>query len=328
MSDRPADPPTAPLKIVLPGGSGQVGAALVRHFAAAGHEVVVLSRSPGKTNGAARVVGWDGKTVGDWAGELDGADAVVNLAGRSVNCRYHAANRAAILDSRLDSTRAVGEAIVACDEPPRAWLNSSTATIYPHTTEPPGNTEADPTGNRPDPPDTWAFSFDVASRWEEAANAFLPRLDRTRLVLMRSAIVMNPDPGSAFSVFLGLVKARLGGRQGGGRQFVSWIHEYDFAAAVDRLIADESLSGPVNLASPNPLPNADFMAALRKAAGVKFGLPATAAMIEAGAVFLRTESELVLKSRRVIPGKLADAGFTFQFPEWPAAARELVGRHG
>ena len=128
-------------------------------------------------------------------------------------------------------------------------------------------------------------------------------------------------------MFLGLVKARLGGRQGDGRQFVSWIHEYDFAAAVDRLIADESLSGPVNLASPNPLPNADFLAALRKAAGVRFGLPATAAMIEAGAVFLRTESELVLKSRRVVPGKLADAGFAFRFPEWPAAARELVGRH-
>ena len=315
------------MKILLPGGSGQVGGVLARHFAAAGHEVVTLSRSPGSSKDRPdRTVGWDGKTVGDWKEELDGADVVVNLAGRSVNCRYHAANRAAILDSRLDSTRALGEAITKCENPPRVWLQSSTATIYPHTVDPPGNTEADPIGNRPDPPDTWAFSFDVAKRWEEAATAFEPNLDRTRLVLMRSAIVMNPDPGSAFGVFRGLVKARLGGRQGDGTQFVSWIHEADFCAAVDRLIADESLSGPVNLAAPNPLPNAAFMAAVREACGVRFGLPATAAMIELGAVFLRTESELVLKSRRVLPGKLADAGFTFRFPEWPAAARDLAGR--
>ena len=320
---------STPMKIILPGGSGQVGGVLARHLVATGHDVVTLSRSPGSaTEHPGRVVGWDGKTVDDWKQELDGADAVVNLAGRSVNCRYHAANRAAILNSRLDSTQAIGEALQACESPPPVWLQSSTATIYPHTIDPPGNTEADRVGNRPDPPDTWAFSFDVASRWEAAATAFESKLDRTRLVLMRSAIVMNPDPGSAFGVFRGLVKARLGGRQGDGTQFVSWIHEADFCAAVDRLIADDSLRGPVNLAAPNPLSNAQFMAALREACGVRFGLPATAAMIELGAVFLRTESELVLKSRRVLPGKLTDAGFTFRFPEWPAAARDLAGRAG
>ena len=316
------------MKILLPGGSGQIGAVLARRFAAAGHEVVVFTRSPQRAPaGPARVVGWDGRTVGDWAQELDGADAVINLAGRSVNCRYHAANRAAILNSRLDSTRALGEAFVACQNPPPVWLQSSTATIYPHTTEPPGNTEADPIGNRPNPPDTWAFSFDVASRWEETAESFRPQLEATRLVLMRTAIVMSPDRGGAFEVFYNLVKARLGGRQGSGQQFVSWIHDADLYAAVDRLIADETLAGPVNLAAPNPLPNAAFMAALREAAGVRFGLPATAGMIELGAVALRTESELVLKSRRVIPGKLADAGFTFQYPDWPAAARDLVARY-
>ena len=316
------------MKLLLPGGSGQVGGVLARHFSAAGHEVVTLSRSPESVrNHPGRVVGWDAKTVGDWRAELDGADAVVNLAGRSVNCRYHAANRAAILDSRLDSTRAVGEALAACPNPPRVWLQSSTATIYPHTTEPPGNTEADRVGNRPDPPDTWAFSFDVAQRWEAAATDFAPKLPSTRLVLMRSAMVMSPDRGGVFDVLLGLVKARLGGRQGDGAQFVSWIHDADFCAAAERLIADDGLSGPVNLASPNPLPNAAFMAALREAAGVRFGLPATAAMIELGALFLRTESELLLKSRRVIPGKLTEAGFAFRFPEWPAAARDLVERH-
>ncbi|NNJ25246.1 TIGR01777 family oxidoreductase [Alienimonas chondri] len=315
------------MKILLPGGCGQVGTVLARHFVQSGHEVVALSRSPQAARGyPARVVGWDGATLGDWTKELADAEVVINLAGRSVNCRYHAQNRAAILNSRLDSTRVLGEALAACPSPPRVWLNSSTATIYPHTVDPPGNTEADPIGNKPDPPDTWAFSFDVANRWEEAAIAFKPQLDRTRLVLLRTAIVMNPDRGSAFAVFRNLVKARLGGRQGDGSQYVSWIHDADLCAAVDRLIADDSFAGPVNLAAPNPLPNAAFMAALREACGVRIGLPATAAMIELGTLFMRSESELVLKSRRVIPAKLTNAGFTFQFPEWPAAARELVQR--
>ncbi|MFH5806492.1 TIGR01777 family oxidoreductase [Alienimonas sp. DA493] len=316
------------MKILLPGGRGQIGSVLARHFVGAGHEVVVLSRSAGAADGRpGRVVEWDGRTVGAWAKELDGADAIVNLAGRSVNCRYTPANRRAILDSRLDSTRAVGEALAACPNPPRVWLQSSTATIYPHTLEPPGHTEADPIGNRPNPPDTWAFSFDVAKRWEETAKSFEPKLNRTRLVLMRTAIVMSPDRGGAFGVFYNLVKARLGGRQGSGEQYVSWIHDADFCAAVDQLIADDAFAGPVNLAAPNPLPNGAFMAALRDACGVRFGLPATAAMLELGTFFMRSESELVLKSRRVIPGKLAAAGFEFQYPEWPAAARDLAERY-
>lgn len=315
------------MKILLPGGRGQVGTVLARHFTAAGHDVVALSRSAAGAGGyPGRVAPWDGATVGDWAVELADADVLINLAGRSVNCRYGPKNRAAILNSRLDSTRALGEALRACPTPPRVWLQSSTATIYPHTVDGQANTEADPIGNKPDPPDTWAFSFDVASRWEAAATAFEPDLGDTRLVLMRTAIVMNADPGSAFAVFRGLVKARLGGRNGSGKQFVSWIHEADLCRAVDRLIADETLSGPVNLAAPNPLPNAEFLAALRAACGVRFGLPATAGMIELGAVFLRTESELVLKSRRVVPAKLTDAGFTFRFPEWPAAAADLCER--
>ena len=316
------------MKIVLPGGSGQIGGVLARHFAAAGREPVILSRSP-RSDAPFRTVTWDGATVGDWANELEGAAAVVNLAGRTVNCRYHAENRRQILESRVDSTRAVGEAILKCENPPPVWLNSSTATIYPHTGGPPAeaNAEDSPVGNRDGVPDTWRFSFDVARRWEEAATDFLPKLAGTRLVLMRSAMVMSPDRGGVFDVLRGLVKARLGGTQGPGDQYVSWIHDADFRAAADRLIEDETLSGPVNLASPHPLPNRAFMAALRDAACVRFGLPATRLMLEAGAVALRTESELILKSRRVAPGKLADAGFDFRFPEWPAAARELCERY-
>jgi uncharacterized protein len=143
---------------------------------------------------------------------------------------------------------------------------------------------------------------------------------------MRSAMVMSPDRGGVFDTLRTLVRRGLGGRAGSGRQYVSWIHDADFAAAIRLLIADEALAGPVNLASPNPLPYADFMAALRAAEGVPFGLPATNWMLELGAWAMRTETELVLKSRRVVPGALLDAGFEFTFPEWPAAARDLVAR--
>ena len=317
------------MKILLPGGSGQVGGVLARRFAAAGREPVILSRSV-KPDAAFRTVRWDGATVGDWAAELDGAGAVVNLAGRTVNCRYHAENRRQIFQSRLDSTRAVGEAILQCENPPPVWLNSSTATIYPDTGGPPAeaNTEDSPVGNRPNAPDKWRFSYEVARQWEEAATDFGPKLSRTRLVLMRSAMVMSPDRGGVFDVLRGLVKARLGGAQGPGAQYISWIHDGDFGAAVDRLIADESFAGPVNLCAPNPVPNHEFMKELRRAAGVRFGLPATTPMLEAGAIVLRTESELILKSRRVIPGKLAAAGFDFAFPDWPAAAEDLCARFG
>ena len=316
------------MRILLPGGRGQIGTLLARHFAAAGHEPVILSRSTKPAAGGVRAVQWDGAAVGDWAAEFEGAGAVINLAGRTVNCRYTSENRRQIFASRLDSTRAVGEAILGCESPPPVWLNSGTATIYPHTEGPPAaaNDETSEIGNRPGAPDTWRFSFQVAKQWEDAADAFLPKLQNTRLVILRSAMVMSPDPGGVFDVLRGLVRARLGGTQGPGTQYVSWVHERDFCAAVDRLIADGGFTGPVNLCAPNPLPNKDFMRALRDACGVSFGLPATRWMLELGAVALRTESELILKSRRVVPGKLAAAGFAFQYPDWPAAARELCQR--
>jgi NAD dependent epimerase/dehydratase family enzyme len=179
-------------------------------------------------------------------------------------------------------------------------------------------------GNEPNAPDTWNFSIKVAKDWEEAFLS-IPT-PRTRKVALRSAITFNPDPGSVFEVLSRLVRIGLGGANGSGHQFVSWIHEIDFIQAVELLIADESFAGIVNLASPNPLSNRDFMCALREAWGQPIGIPAPAWMIEIGCFLMRTESELVLKSRRVIPRRLLDAGFHFQFPEWPAAARDLVSR--
>jgi uncharacterized protein (TIGR01777 family) len=299
------------MKIVLAGGSGQIGAILMRAFA--GDEVVVLSRSGD--------VRWDGRTLGPWASALEGADALVNLAGRSVDCRYTAANRRAIMDSRLESTFVLREALERAASPPRVWLQSSTATIYADTYGEANAEDGVLGGSEPDLPDTWRFSLDVARAWEAAASGA-----PTRVVLLRSAMVMSPDRGGVFDTLYGLVRRGLGGRAASGRQFVSWIHDRDFAAAIRLLIARQGVSGPVNLAAPNPLPYADFMRALRSAARMPVGLPATRWMLELGAFFMRTETELVLKSRRVVPGRLLAEGFEFSFPEWPEAARELVAR--
>jgi uncharacterized protein (TIGR01777 family) len=311
------------MKIVLPGGTGQVGGMLARELLARGHEVVILSR--GGQGGAARTVSWDGRTVGAWARELDGADVVINLAGRSVNCRYTPENLRQMMDSRVDSTRAVGQAIAQARSPPRVWLQMSTATIYAHRFDAP-NDEATGRigGDEPEAPSYWRRSIDIAKAWEATQQeASTPR---TRKVTLRTGMVMSPDPGGVFEVLLRLVRFRLGGASASGRQFMSWIHDRDFVRATRFLIDREDLQGPVNLVAPNPLPQAEFMKELRAAAGVGLGLPAMKWMLEIGALFLRTDTELLLKSRRVVPGRLLEAGFAFDFPDWPSAARNLVER--
>lgn len=308
------------MKIVIPGGSGQVGTILARAFAKDGHEVVVLARHGFVASWAVGL--WDGKTVGYWAKEIDGADVVVNLAGRNVNCRYNAENRREIMESRIESTKVVGEAIAAASRPPKIWLQASTATIYAHRYDAPNNELTGIIGGKEDhAPATWKFSIDVATAWEQAANdADTPN---TRKVLMRSAMTMSPDRDGIFDVLLGLLRKGLGGTSGDGRQYISWIHERDFINAVYWLIEHDELSGPVNLSAPNPLPNKEFMRILRDAWGAPVGLPAATWMLELGAVLMRTETELVLKSRRVIPTRLIESGFEFEFPHWEQAAHDL-----
>ncbi len=311
------------MKIVIPGGSGQVGTLLARAFHAGGHEVCVLSRTPGDLPWAA--IFWDGEMLGDWCKAIDGADVVINLAGRSVNCRYNAANRHEIMRSRVNSTRAIAAAIASAWHPPRVWLQASTATIYAHRFDAPNDEISGIVGgDEPGAPDSWRFSIKVAQAWENAAME-IPT-PRTRLVLMRSAMTMSPARGGIFDTLLGLTRCGLGGRAGNGRQYISWIHEADFIRAVHWLVEHESLHGPVNIAAPEPLPNAEFMRILRAAHRMPFGLPAAEWMLEIGARLLRTETELILKSRRVIPRLLLDSGFTFQFPHWNAAARDLCQR--
>ena len=309
------------MKLVLAGGAGHLGTLLARAFHGRGDDVVVLSRRPSAARW--RVVSWDGATIGPWARELDAADVVVNLAGRSVNCRYTPANRREILESRLQSTRVLGEAIGAAARPPALWLQSSTATIYEHRYDA-SNDELTGRigGNEPGVPETWRFSIDVATSWERAwREAETPA---TRKVALRTAIVMFPDRGGAFDVLLGLVRRGLGGTSGDGRQYVSWIHHADFVRAISWIIDHPDIDGIVNLAAPAPLPNVAFMRAIREAWGTRIGLPSPAWLLEIGAIFLRTETELVLKSRRVVSTRLAAADFTFEWTDWPAAARDLV----
>lgn len=308
------------MRLVICGGTGQVGALLRRRAAARGDDVVILSRTPRSGETA-----WDGRTLGPWASAIDGADVVINLAGRSVNCRYTNENLRAMMDSRVDSTRVLGEAIARAKTPPSTWLQMSTATIYAHRFDAP-NDEVDGIlgGSEPGVPGYWGFSVEIAKAWERAQlDAPTPH---TRKVQLRTAMVMSPDRGGIFDVMASMARWGLGGSVGGGAQYVSWIHEEDFCAALDFLVEHRELEGPVNLAAPNPLPYRDFMKALRDAVRAPFGLPATRWMAEIGAFFLRTDTELLLKSRRVVPRRLREAGFGFVYEAWADASRELAVR--
>jgi uncharacterized protein len=313
---------TKPLRVVIPGGSGHLGALIARHFDRRGHCVTVLSRSPRAAPW--RVALWDGENFGPWIGELDKADVLINLAGRSVDCRYNAAHRREILHSRVKSTRILGEAIRSLANPPRLWMNASTATVYRHSLDRAMRESGEQGGKERGVASTWEFSVEVAKAWE--ASFFGAHNPSTRKVALRSAMVMGTGRGGPFEIFLRLVRLGLGGSAGAGTQFMSWVHESDFVRTLEYLIGNEDIDGVVNVAAPNPLPNNDFMRTLRAAWGRSFGMPAQEWMLELAAVFLRTETELILKSRRVVPGRLLDRGFQFEFPEWAAAAADLVRR--
>jgi uncharacterized protein len=314
------------LRIVIPGGSGQVGRMLARFFQEQGHRVTVLTRGPYTAEW--QTVHWDGQTLGPWVETLEDADVCIHLSGRSVNCRATARNCRELYDSRIGPTRLLHQAFASLANPPRLWMNASTATIYRHaldramdeTTGEIGGNELISAHRRA--PEKWNWTVQLAKDWEAAF--FETKTPRTRKIALRTSLVFGPEPGSIFAVFSNLVRVGLGGTQGNGRQYVSWIHEADFARAVEFLIGHEEIEGPVNLAAPNPLPNREFMADLREAWEMPNGLPAPAPLLAMGMFLLRTEPELVLKSRYVVPGRLLDAGFAFEFPAWPAAAQDLV----
>lgn len=311
------------MRIVIPGGSGHVGRLLSRHFHEHGHDVTVLSRSPEPAPW--KTAAWDGRTLGAWAETLEGCDVCINLAGRSVNCRYTARHRAEIYNSRIDSTRVLGEAIAGLHKPPRVWLNASTATIYRHALDRAmGEATGELGGGEPGAPETWNFSIRVATDWE--ATFFAASAPRTRKVAMRSAVIMGTEPGAPLALLSQLVRLGAGGANGSGQQYVSWVHPADFMRAVEWLIVQETIDGTVNIAAPNPLPNRDFMRVLREAWGRRIGLPSSAWMLEIAAFAMRTETELILKSRRVVPERLLASGFRFEFQEWSEAAKNLAAQ--
>src|SRR5438128_2474787 len=295
-------------RIIIAGGSGFIGRLLTDRLVSGNNDVIVLTRSPGPVAQSIRQVGGDGRMLGDWARELEGARALINLAGRSVNCRYNERNRREILESRVDSTRVLGEAIARCNTPPAVWLNASTATIYKHTFDRQMDEATGEIGATPEAKD--AFSIEVARAWEEAF--FEASTPATRKVALRTAMVFAASKGGVYRVLRGLTRWGLGGAIAGGRQYISWIHEADFGRALEWLIERDDFSGPVNLASPNQIPQRDMMRIIRRELGVPFGLPATRRMV---ATFVhRTEAELIIKSRRVVSGRLLAAGFQFRFP--------------
>jgi uncharacterized protein len=308
-------------RIVIAGGTGFLGGLLCSYLQPRGWDPIVLTRTP-SASATYPEVAWDSRTIGPWAQSLDGAEAVINFTGRSINCRFTDENRRLVMNSRVESTRVLGEAIARCAKPPRTWLNSSTATIYRHTLGPAHDETSSDFAATAKVRD--AFSVEVALAWEKAlAEAPTPQI---RKVALRTTLVFGTVPGGVFQSLRRLSRVGLGGRMGNGRQFVSWIHDVDFVRAVEWLLETQTVEGPVNMAAPNPVTNADMMRVMRHVCGIPIGLPAAEWMLEVGAVIMRTETELLLKSRNVVPGKLVAGGFQFQFPIFESAVADLETR--
>lgn len=296
------------MKIVIAGGSGFLGRALQQYFAAQSHEIILLNRSPR----AANELAWDGKNQGEWSNVIDGADVLINLAGKSVDCRYTEANKAAIVSSRIDSTKALQEAVNRASHKPAVWINASSATIYIHADTRQMNEYTGTIGDD--------FSMNVCKDWEAAF--FIENNAGTRKVAIRTSIVLGNE-GGAYPKLKRLTQAFLGGSQGNGQQMMSWIHIHDFCRAIDHIINDREIDGPVNVTAPEPLPNKVFMRLLRCKYHRPFGLSQNRLLLELGAIFLRTEAELLLKSRNVYPEKLMLQGFRFNYPTIAQALQQL-----
>lgn len=307
-------------KIVIAGGTGFIGQAMAQRWVA-DNEIIILSRQLPTENNAygakvigdkIRIVKWDGTHMGGWTKYLDGADILINLAGKSVNCRYNEANKAEIFRSRLDATKVLGEAVNCMKNPPKLWINAASATIYRHAEDRPqdeytGEIESD-------------FSVQVCKQWEQTFyDQYTPR---TRKVALRTAITLGN--GGVMMPYFNLLKFGLGGRQGSGRQMYSWVHVTDLCRVVEYLYEHEAMSGTYNVSAPNPVTNHVFMKTLRSICGHFWGLPAYEWMLQIGTRLIGTEAELILKSRWVLPTRLSEAGFVFEFPELAGALKDIV----
>lgn len=298
-------------KLVIAAGTGFLGKVLTRHFKDKADKIIILTRGKSRKENNISYIHWDAKTLSGWETELEDADELINLAGKSVDCRYNERNKSEIIASRVDSTVILNKAALHCTNPPKHWLNASTATIYRHSLDWQMDEATGETGHD--------FSMNVAKMWEKAFFATIT--PHTKKTALRTAIVVGKN-GGAYPMLKRLAQIGFGGKQGNGRQFVSWIHEEDFARAVEFILQQE-MEGVVNIVSPAPARNTHFMKALQKSINMPFGIPISNSLLKIGAAIIGTETELVLKSRNVIPARLHDKGFTFKYGELNQALQNL-----
>ncbi|NQX91058.1 MAG: TIGR01777 family protein [Flavobacteriales bacterium] len=298
-------------KIVIAGANGFLGRLLVQYYNQKNWEVHTLTRKPVNFGKGIHNWVWDGQKIGHWKRCLDGALVLVNLAGKSVDCRYTEKNKTAIVDSRVKSTLALGGACIIANRPPAVWINASSATIYAHNE----NQPFDESGQLGE-----GFSVEVCKQWEKTFED-IP-LPTTRKVALRLAMVLGKE-GGVLPTLKRLVRLGLGGTMGMGNQMISWIHEEDFLRAVDYAI-ENPIRGNLNISAPNPIKNKEFMAQLRDGMEQKIGIRAHEWLLEIGAMLMRTETELILKSRNVVPGRLLNHGFKFKYQKAPEAINELL----
>jgi len=299
-------------KLVIAAGTGFLGNVLVNHFKSKFEEIIILTRGESKTIDTIKYINWNAKTLSGWEKELENTDILINLTGKSVDCRYTESNKNEILNSRIDSTKILNQAVLQCKNPPLHWLNSSTSTIYRHSIDKEMDEYFGEIGND--------FSMNVAKSWEKTF--FEIKTPKTLKTALRTSIVLGKK-GGAFLPLKNLTMFGFGGTQGNGNQFISWIHEKDFARAIEFII-DKKLQGVINIVSPKPIKNKEFMKILRKCLAISTGIPVGVRLLKIGAKLIGTESELVLKSRNVIPKRLTENGFDFEYVDLKKAFDNLI----
>lgn len=299
-------------KLIIAAGTGFLGKVITEYFKPKVETIIILTRGVASQHENIAYVNWDAKTLGPWQEELEGADVLINMTGKSVDCRYHQKNKDLILNSRVNSTQILGKAIQACQNPPKVWINSSTATIYRHSLDKEMSEETGEIGA--------GFSVDVAKAWEQSF--FEIKTSKTRKIALRTSIVLGRN-GGALQPIINIVKIGLGGKQGSGKQKFSWIHETDFVRSIEFIIQTNTLEGPINIVSPSPITNEQLMDTIRSVKKIPFGIPLSKPILEIGARIIKTETELILKSRNVIPQKLIKKSFQFHFPEIQNAIKDL-----
>lgn len=297
------------MKIIIAAGTGFLGKNLEKYFTEKGDQVYILTRNPKRKN----EIYWDAKTLGEWKSTLENADVLINLTGKSVDCRYTEKNKKEIYSSRIDSTKVLQQAVNNCISKPKIWLNASSATIYVHSEKHLNTEENGIIGDD--------FSMNICKSWEK--EFFTVKNENVRKVALRTSIVLGEN-GGAFPKLKLITKLGLGGKQGRGNQNISWIHIDDFCKAIELIIDHENISGVINVTAPNPLPNEEFMRKLRKEMKAPFGLNAPVWQLEIASLFLGTETELLLKSRNVYPEQLIKHGFEFKYPNIESAFGNLI----